>query len=104
MNWNSSARSVKLLVQRGSFAGTSLAVLRSEVGAMGELGASQQLGQLLVADALVDLFDEAEVLVQVAHEAGELGALDAGWQFSPWRTIMPSEARLTMTFSTRARP
>ena len=51
--------------------------LRGEVGAVGELGARQQLGQPLVADALVHLFDEAQVLVERAHEAGEVGALDA---------------------------
>ncbi len=49
---------------------------------MGELGAREQLGELLVADALVDLFDEAEILVEVAHEAREVGALDVAGVFA----------------------
>ena len=44
---------------------------------MNELGAGQQLGQLFIADALVHLLDEAQVLAQGAHEAGQVGAFDA---------------------------
>ena len=60
-----------------SFSGMSLAVLRSEVGALRQFRAGQHLGQLLVADALVHLFDKAEILVERGHEADEFGAFDA---------------------------
>ena len=49
---------------------------------MNEFSAGQQLGELLIADALVDLFDEGEVLVERAHEACEAGALDAAGEFA----------------------
>ncbi len=70
-------------------AGGVFAFLREELG--------EGLGDLFVAQALLDLVEEAEVLVQLAHELGELLAFDACDFSSPWRRTMPSEARLTMT-------
>ena len=67
----------ELRVQGGQLFGNFAAVFRSEVRAMGELGAGQHLGELFVADALVDFFDEAEIFVEGGHEAGEIGAFDA---------------------------
>ena len=49
---------------------------------MGQFCAREQFGELLVADALVDFFDKAEILVQVAHEAREVGALDVAGVFA----------------------
>ncbi len=54
--------------------------LRREVGAVDKLGPRQQLSELLVADALVDLFNEAQIFIQETHEAGEVGAFDACWR------------------------
>ena len=60
----------------------SLAVGGLEVLLLGGRGAfvGEELGEvaddLLVAQALVDLVEEAEVLVELRHEGGELGALD----------------------------
>ena len=35
-----------------------------EVGAVDQLGAGQQFGQLFIADALVNLFDEVQILAR----------------------------------------
>src|SRR5271165_5612122 len=44
--------------------------LAFEVGALGEIEARQQFGDHLVADALVHLVHEADVLVECGHELG----------------------------------
>jgi hypothetical protein len=76
LNWNSSASSVSWACSAASFSGTRFGPSRRS-RRDDQLGAGQQLGQLFVADALVHLLDEAEILVERAHEAGEVGALDA---------------------------
>ena len=67
----------ELGVQRGELFRDLAFRLGREVGAVGEFGARQQLRQLFVADALVYLFHEAEILIERGHEAGEVGAFDA---------------------------
>ncbi len=41
-----------------------------------QLGLCQQLGDLLIANALVDFVEEAEILVEMAHKAGEGSSVD----------------------------
>ena len=54
-----------------------------KIAALGkDLQLGQQLGNLLVANALVDLIEKRKVFVQRGHEAGELGAFQAGRAFS----------------------
>src|ERR1035438_1516285 len=49
---------------------------------MREFCAGKQLGQFLVTDALVDLFDKIKVLLESAHEADQLGTLNAAGGFT----------------------
>ena len=59
------------------------ALARCEVGAVDQLGARQHLRQLFVAKALVHLVDEAEILVERAHEAASARRLRSCWRASP---------------------
>src|ERR1700723_1650408 len=49
---------------------------------MNKLGAGEQLSELLVTHALIHLFDEIQVLLERAHEADQLGAVDAAGGFA----------------------
>ena len=66
----------KVGVQLGNLFRDQPFALRTEVGAMSQLSSRKQLGEPLVADALVNFFDEAEILVERAHKAGEVCTLN----------------------------
>src|ERR1035437_9761039 len=66
----------KLSMEEAKFLWYLVLGLGSKVRAVHELGAGQQFCELLVADTPVNFFDEAQVLVEIAHETGEVGALD----------------------------
>ncbi len=66
----------QLLVQFLQLGWNSVSALRSEVGAVCQLSAGHELGELLIADALVHFLNEAEIFVQIAHEAGQFAALN----------------------------
>jgi len=72
--------------------------LGGEIGAVQQLGACQHLCEPFVADALIHAFHEAEVLIQRAMNAVR-SAPSMRLAASPWRTIIPSDARFTITFT-----
>src|SRR5207253_2756845 len=53
-----------------------------EVGALGEIELGQNVGDTLVANALVHLVEEIEVFLQRSHEAGQICAFQFGSAFS----------------------
>src|SRR5580658_4116041 len=65
----------QLSVERLELRGYAV-VFAFEVDAANEFVAGEQGGYLFVAEALIDLLEEAEIVVELAHELGQRSALE----------------------------